>query len=359
MDFDEIISFENLYQALQKCKNGSIWKDSVARYWADGLKETYQLHEDLKNGTYILRPYVKFTVTDPKRRDVMATHIRDRQFQRSLCDNGLYDCLTRSFIRDNYACQKGRGLDDALNRMDAHLHRFYRKHGLDGYVLKCDIRHYFASTRHDVVKKVLQKRIQDARVLKAVEQIVDSFGDGIGIGLGSQVSQLIQLAVLDEMDHFIKERLHIKHYLRYMDDFVLIHEDKEYLKYCRAEIEKSLSELGLELNHKTQLFPLKQGIIWLKWKYRISETGKVTKSIGKTSVKRERKKLSHMKRNVEIGKMPMTVPEQSLQSWISNAKRGSFQHPIDQMKRYYQMLFSNDETQRGLDSVSDPRLSIG
>ena len=102
-----------------------------------------------------------------------------------------------------------------------------------------------------------RKYISNTRAADMVCRIVDSFPGEIGLGLGSQVSQIMELLVLNELDHFIKERLHIKYYIRYMDDFILIHPDKEYLEYCLVEINKHIAALGLELNKKTTLHPLK------------------------------------------------------------------------------------------------------
>ncbi len=340
MGYADSIEFGNLYRAMRKCRNGVAWKDNVARYTADGLKETYRLRQELLTGSYRIRPYHEFVVTDPKRREVMATQIRDRQFQRALCDSYLYEQITKGFIRDNYACQRGRGLDDALNRMDAHLHRFYRKHGSnDGWVLKCDIHHYFAETLHSVAKAAVRKRVPDDGVYNAVAQIIDSFGGDKGIGLGSQVSQLIQLAVLDDMDHFIKERLHIKHYLRYMDDFILIHEDKDYLQYCLAEINKHLDALGLTLNGKTGFFPLKQGVMWLKWRFILTDTGKVIRKMNRKNYYREQRKLRRMKGLIDAGKLPLSTAQDSLASWIGNAKRGNMNNEIRRMILYFETLF--------------------
>lgn len=112
--------------------------------------------------------------------------------------------------------------------MTTHLRRYYNEHGTDGWVLKCDIYHYFQSIRHDIAKAAIYKRVTDKAIAARACEIVDSFGE-IGLGLGSQVSQLVALAVLDDLDHFIKERLRVKHYIRYMDDFILVHEDKAFL----------------------------------------------------------------------------------------------------------------------------------
>lgn len=257
-------SFRELYKGLKKSCCNVRWKDSVIGYEANSLKNTYLLRRSLLNGTYKISDYQKFRVYEPKEREIVATRIKDRQFQRSLCDNVLYPQITRSFIRDNCACQRGKGVDDALNRMNVHLRRYFLKNGSDGWVLKCDIRHYFAETPHTVAKAAIRKRLTDQDAAAYTDMIIDSFGGEVGIGLGSQVSQITELAVLDDLDHFIKERLRIKHYIRYMDDFVLIHNDKDVLQTALKEIKLRLAAIGLTLNQKTQVFPLKQGLLWLK-----------------------------------------------------------------------------------------------
>ena len=338
-NYQDTITFGALYRGMRKCRRGVMWKDSVAGYTANGLKNTYRLRHELMGGEYKIRPYQCFVVTDPKRREVMATQIRDRQFQRALCDEYLYKELTRHFIYDNSACQTGKGVDFALDRMNAHLHRYYRKHGSDGYVLRCDIHHYFASTRHDVAKAAVRKRVSDPDVCLAVDQIIDSFGGDRGIGLGSQVSQLIELAVLDDMDHFIKEQLHIKHYMRYMDDFVLIHNDKEYLKHCLSEIRRILDEIGLKLNEKTQIFPLRHGITWLKWRFILTDTGKVIRKMSQSAITKQRRKLKRMKRLVDAGKITVKDVRQSMKSWTASASRGNTFHVVSGMWALFHELF--------------------
>lgn len=337
-----------------------MWKDSTAGYLANGLKNTYALKKELLTGSYQIRPYQCFVVTDPKRREVMATQIRDRQFQRALCDEGLYQDLTRHFIYDNAACQRGKGVDFSLDRMEAHLRRYYRKYGSDGWVLKCDVHHYFASTSHEVAKAAVRKRVEDDGVYQAVCQIIDSFPGEVGIGLGSQVSQLIELAVLDDLDHRIKERLHIKHYLRYMDDFILVHPDKVYLQCCLEDIRSQLDLLGLELNKKTCIYPLKNGVKWLKWRFELTPTGKVLRHPEQTSLRRERKKLKNLKRLIDAGKVPQSAAIDSFQSWAAGMERrrskrnrkkrlkggvvreGPSGRAVERMRLYYKQLYGRD-----------------
>ena len=320
---DDAITFKELYKGLKlSCRNVR-WKDSVTGYEANSLKNTYLLRQSLLDGTYKISGYQRFRVHEPKEREIVATRLKDRQFQRSLCDNVLYPQITRSFIRDNCACLRGRGVDDALDRLTVHLQRFYRRHGAKGWALKCDIRHYFAETPHDVAKAAIRKRLTDQRAAFYTDQIIDSFDGDTGIGLGSQVSQLTELAVLDDLDHYIKERLRIKHYLRYMDDFILIHEDRAVLENALKVITEKLAALGLTLNKKTQIHPLKQGIIWLKWRFILTDTGKVVRRIGRKSVTRERRKLKKMAALVKVGRIPTEALTESFVTWKAHAQRGT------------------------------------
>ena len=335
---DDAITFEELYKGLKlSCRNVR-WKDSVTGYEANGLKNTYLLRQSLLDGTYKISGYQRFRVHEPKEREIVATRLKDRQFQRSLCDNVLYPQITRSFIRDSCACLRGRGVDDALNRLTVHLQRYYRKHGAKGWVLKCDIRHYFAETPHDVAKAAIRKRLTDQRAAFYTDQIIDSFGGDTGIGLGSQVSQLTELAVLDDLDHYIKERLRIRHYLRYMDDFILIHEDRAVLENALKDITEKLAALGLTLNSKTQIYPLKQGVIWLKWRFILTDTGKVVRRIGKKSVVRERRKLKRMAKLAESGRISADALKESFNSWKAHAQRGNCRKIISDMEELLNRL---------------------
>lgn len=344
---EHAIAFSELYKGLKKSCRNVRWKDSVSGYEANGLKNTYELRQSLLNGTYRISGYQRFHIHEPKEREIVATRIKDRQFQRSLCDNVLYPQITRSFIRDNCACQRGKGVDDALDRLNVHLRRYYRKHGASGWVLKCDIRHYFAETPHEVAKEAIRKRLTDKRAAYYTDAIIDSFGGSMGIGLGSQVSQITELAVLDDLDHYIKERLRIKHYLRYMDDFILIHEDRAVLENALKVIVEKLAALGLTLNSKTQIYPLKQGIIWLKWRFILTDTGKVVRRISNQSVVRERRKLKRMAKLAIAGRIPAEALSESFVTWKAHAQRGNCRKVILNMQTLYDQLMKEVKQHEG------------
>lgn len=338
-EYESAISFSELYKGLCKSSRNVKWKDSVATYHANALKKTYKLRRSLLADKYAIDAYQHFTIHEPKEREIVATRIKDRQFQRSLCDNILYPQITRSFLRDNCACQRGKGVDDALNRMDTHLHRYYRHHGPNGLVLKCDIHHYFAETRHEDAKAAVRKRVPDDEAYRRAAEIIDSFGGDKGIGLGSQVSQLVELALLDDFDHWVKERLGVKYYIRYMDDFILIHSDKAFLEDCLRQITERLARLGLTLNAKTHIHPLKQGVMFLKWRFILTGSGKVVRRMSKQSIAKERRKLKKLQRRVLDGKCTLDDMRTNFQSWKANAERGNTHGIVKQMETYFNKLF--------------------
>lgn len=335
-----VCDFNNLHRAMKECRKGVMWKDSVSRYSNNALVSIYKLQQELLSNTYRLSPYHHFTIYEPKKREIISTRFKDRVFQRSLCDNYLYHAITKSFIYDNAACQIGKGTDFARRRLECHLQRHYRKHGLDGYILSCDLKNFFGSTPHSVAKQAIAKHVHDEWARQHVFAIIDSYSrpdsPGAGLGLGSQVTQLIQLAVLNDLDHMIKEKLHIKAYVRYMDDFLLIHNDKEYLLYCLQAIKKHLEERGLQLNQKkTQLIKLTLGIKFLGFKFTLTESGKVLKTLLKDNIKKRKRKLRKYRDLVLAGKMSFAKSRECYLAWKAYAQKGSTYHLLQRMDDYY------------------------
>lgn len=289
---ETVLDFGNMFRAAKKSFKSLRWKSSTVKYEDNELGNILKLIEEIESGTYEISPYVEFTIYEPKQRNIVSTRLRDRVFQRSLCDNYIYKEITRHFIYDNYACQIGKGTDVARKRMKVHLLRFYRKFGRNGYVLKCDIKNYFGSVPHWVAKTAIRKIVRDDLAYEQVAKIIDSYRGDKGIGLGSQVSQLIMLSVLNDLDHAIKERYRCKYYGRYMDDFIIISESKEKLKEVRHFIEEYLETRGMKLNDKkTQLFVITQPINFLGFDYHLTATGKVIMKMARRAITREKRRI--------------------------------------------------------------------
>ena len=334
--YDKVLTYGNMRRALNKVCRDVRWKDSVVGYELHAPRNTYQLIDELKRGAYKISPYQRFTIYEPKKRDIVATRIRDRQVQMALCDGGLYEDITEHFIYDNCACQIGKGTDFALKRVKTHLRKFYQKHGKEGWVLKLDIKQFFPSTKHYVAKKAIAKRVSDPYARQLVFDVIDSFEGDAGIGLGSQISQLVELAVLDDLDHFIKERLGVKHYVRYMDDMIFIHQDKEFLKWVWSEVEKELAKLELELNKKSCIYPLSQGVKFLKWRFIITNTGKIVQRMDSSKQSKERHRLKALLIKEANGEIPKGTAQNSLQAWLANADRGDTFFQQKRMIAFYE-----------------------
>ena len=340
MNQEEIIGFEALYQSMQQCKKGVMWKGSVAHYVLNGLEETYKLSQQLKDGTYKPRKPSKFTVYSPKQRDIVSISFKDRVYQRSLNDNGIYDGMTRSFIEDNQACQKGKGTDRARDRMEELLRRAFRKHGADFYILQCDVHGYYKHMRHDITEQLFRDRLDPDVAVRAVKVMREQYTETDGYNPGSQMIQIAGISYLDSMDHFIKERLRIKGYIRYMDDFLLIHNDPDYLKYCLKEITRKLSEVGLEPNpKKTRILRATDGVMFLGFTFRVTRTGKILRLIDPRNVKRERKRLVRMVSKARRGELTRKKVDECYQAWKAHAEKGNTQKLLKRMDEFYANLW--------------------
>lgn len=222
------------------------------------------------------------------------------------------------------------------------MRQFYRRNETAGWVLKCDLQKCFYSIRHDKLKEKLQRHISDPDTLWLIDMIIDSTEDP-GIPLGNQTSQWFAILYLSDFDHFVKEKLGIKYYGRYMDDFYLIHESKAYLQDCRKKIEQHVAELGLCLNEKTNIFPLKNGIDFLGFHMYLTETGKVIRKIRRKSKNNTRRRLKKMKGLLDEGKITMEDINSSYQSWRGHAQKGNTHHLVRNMDALYHSIFKEDK----------------
>lgn len=345
MDDEAIIGYDALWNSMMKCKRGVMWKDSVANFTLNGVKEVGKLSDELKENKYRERPHKYFTVTSPKERKIMSISFRDRVYQRSLNDVAIYPVMSKSFIYDNAACQKGKGTDFARSRFKCHMQRFFRKHGRNGYVLKLDIKGYYPNMRHDAVKTKFKKHL-DRNVYEMAEKILDGFPGDVGFNPGSQIIQIAGISILDELDHFVKERLRIKYYVRYMDDILIIGESKERLSEVKAEIAEKLGEIGFELHpKKSKIIPLSREVMFLGFKYRLTPTGKVILILDPDRVRAERKKLFRLVRLAKEGKITKDKVDQCYQSWRNHASKGNSWHLLQNMDNYYRELWRAENEQ--------------
>lgn len=341
MERDTIISVDALYESMEKCSNGVRWKGTVAYYRHHWPDELAKLSAQLHNGTYKARKGKYFVVTEPKRREIMSVHFRDRIYQRSLNDVAIYQQTSKSFISDNFACQKGKGTLPARDRLKEFLRRYYRKNGTEGYVLKMDIKGYYPNMRHDYAESMLRGYLDNVTYEMAVGVLSNLPGD-VGYNPGSQIVQIVGITALDKVDHFIKERLRVKYYIRYMDDLILIHEDKKYLIECWHQIEHMLAGIGMELHpKKTCIKQVSEKILYLGFVYRLTSTGKVVVLEDPAKIKHERKKLKRMAALVKAGKMTKYQVDRHFKQYKACIRYGNSTKLIFRLNSWYKTLWED------------------
>ena len=341
---ENIIGFDALWESMTKCKHGVIWKDSVARFVLNGVHEVTKLSDELENGTYQERAHKYFTIRYPKEREIMSIRFRDRVYQRSLNDVEIYPEMSKHFIYDNCACQKGKGSDFARNRLKCHLQKYYRKHGADGYFLQMDIRKYYQSMRHDVAKKTFRKYLKP-NVYERAARILDGFPGDTGFNPGSQIIQIAGIAVLSPIDHYIKEALRAKHYLRYMDDMIVIGQTKEELWEIVRAVSKELEKIGFELHKdKTRIVPLRKGIVCLGYRFRLTDSGKVVMSVDPDRLKSARRKYRKLVLKSQRGELPKEKVDESYRCFRSHAAKGDGHRMLKKLDAYYAGLWKEAES---------------
>lgn len=177
---ESIIGFDALYDSMYKCKNNVLWKSSVSHFYLNGIEQTLKLEAQLKNKTYKPKPPIQFTLTSPKKREAVSIAFRDRVYQRSLNDNVIYPTITKSFIYDNCACQKGKGTDFARKRLHLFMRKFYRKHKLNGYVLQMDIKGYYPNMQHSLIERLFQQKLPKEAFEMSRKVLVDQYKGKVG-----------------------------------------------------------------------------------------------------------------------------------------------------------------------------------
>lgn len=338
-EFNRICDFASLIKAGHECGNGVRWKASVQSFDITMIRQCARLKKELEEGKYKSRGFHEFTINERgKTRRIQSVHITERCVQKSLCNNVMKPKIVPRLIYDNAASLKGKGTDFALRRLKTHLERHYRKHGLKGGVLTIDFKNYFGSIDHEKLLAKLEHTFTDKEVYGFLKQFVEAFDEGLG--LGSEISQISAIYFPNDIDHMVKEELHVKGYGRYMDDSYLIHEDINHLRYCLKRIEKACDELGIEINKKrTQITPLSKSFIYLKKRVKLEKNGRVSLRLLRKNITTRRRKLKAQHRAWQAGKMPIDTIRQSYQSWRGYASKYDSYHTVQNMDKLYLNLF--------------------
>lgn len=364
-NFDNIFTYQHFYDALRKCKKGVNWKNSVQKYDQHAISEIDKAMDIIKAGHL-----PKFTSTRQikisergKIRTIVPITINDRMVQRVLCDYALVPAIRKTLIYDNGASLSGKGVDFSRHRLEKHIKEAQREYGNDFYALVFDFKSYFDSIPHKTCRTVLERIFTDQRIIDFTMEIIKSYQrvpllkqertpeideqikfideeKSAGICLGSQVSQVMALVVPNKLDHFIKDDMRIKHYLRYMDDGIILSNDKKLLNDILVSMEAIVKELGLNFSiKKTHIVKMSRGFTFMKIHYFITPEGKIVKTLTRPGITRMRRKLKKFRHLVDIGKLSCDDVYNSIQSWIAHAEIAMSYKSQRTMMRLYNELF--------------------
>lgn len=323
-----VVEFDNLYRAYRRARAAHPRSPKAAGFALNLERNVLRLQRSLTDGTYHPGAYRLFTVYERKPRHIAAAPFVDRVVHHALMAV-VEPILDAGFIDDSYACRRGRGTHAAVSRYQQWARR-YR------YALKVDIRQYFASIDHERLKYHLCRRIKDRRVLTLCDVIIDSTPDvlgtrdplpaldddlvslaarGRGLPIGNLTSQCFANLYLDSVDHWVKEVLRVPAYLRYVDDMVLLADDKPTLHKALAALQARLAQERLRLHpRKIQLTPTRCGLTLLG--YRVFPTHiRLCPANGHRFHRRFRAQA----RAVAAGRLDLEAVERSLQAWIGHA----------------------------------------
>lgn len=328
--YDDIIDYENLYGANIDAKKCKTERNEVMRFNMDLDENLIDLYNDLKEKKYKQRGYRLIYITVPKKRLIMALQYRDRVLQWAVYRklNPLYE---RIYIEDSYGCRKDKGREKAAVRLQYWLRQTDRKEK-QYYYLKLDISKFFYRVDHEVLLKILAKKIKDKDLLELLEKIINSnkraFGLPLGVDpseidprdmlfdkgmpIGNLTSQMFANIYLNELDQFIKHELHLHYAVRYMDDIIILHDDYKELVQFKEKIEAFLENvLKLNLNNKTAINPTTHNIEFVGFIINKNEI-----KLRKDTVRRMRVRIKYVMKAYEAGEMTFKEVNATMQSYF-------------------------------------------
>lgn len=351
----EIIDFENLLLAARRAQKGKRLQASVLGFNYHLETELLKLQEELTLQTYRPGGYTTFEIYDPKCRLISAAPYRDRVIHHALC-NIIQPIFERTFIDDSYANRLGYGTHKALRRF-THWARTSR------YVLQCDIQKYFPSIDLEILKTLIRRKIQCPETLWLIDVIIDHSNEQIpvhelfpgddlftilerrrGLPIGNLTSQFFANVYLNGFDHFVKEQLKVKKYLRYVDDFALLSDDPAFLADARLALEDYLAGLRLKIHPiKSQLFETRHGANFLGFRV-LSDRIRVRKE----NLRRGKRRLKQLQADYGSAKIGFRELDQSIQSWLAHLDHGDTWHLRQEI--FADLVFARSPDQHERDS---------
>lgn len=316
----EVCAFDNLYRGYERARRDKRYRPDVLRFGSRLGENLLTLQEELYSLTWRPGPYQLRIIHEPKERVIRIAPFRDRVVHQAICAV-VAPLFERGFIHDSYACRKGKGTHAALDRLTGFLRRTD-----SGYVLNADLRKFFDSISHQVLLGELERTLADRSILNLLDRIVASYTSvsdlpGLfrphGMPIGNLTSQWFANIMGNLLDRFVKQELRCRGYVRYMDNFLLLSNDKARLRNWRAQIESFLAGIGLVLNSKTTIAPTAGGVPFLGFRV-FSDHRRVLRQ----NVARGRRRVRGLCRAVEGGQLTPEEAAPRVQSWFAHLEHG-------------------------------------
>jgi RNA-directed DNA polymerase len=320
--YEKIYSIENLESAFKKSRKGKTKKSYIIEFEKNLRNNLTKLMIELVSETYKPRPLITFIIREPKTRKISKSDFRDRVIHHAIC-NIIEPLFDKTFIYDSYANRKGKGTLKAIERFDEFKRKASKNFTIPCYALKMDIEHYFDNVDHETLIKILSKKIIDEKTINLIKIILQNHKThqaGKGMPLGNLTSQFFANAYLNELDKFVKHKLNAHHYIRYVDDFVILHESIDKLERYREQIDDFL-KVNLQINlhsQKSRIIKTNHGIPFLG--LRIFDRHKLLK---KTNIRKFRNKLRAHKIEYEEKTETYDKIYDFLEGWINYAKQAN------------------------------------
>ncbi|MBU4456458.1 MAG: reverse transcriptase/maturase family protein [Nanoarchaeota archaeon] len=338
-DYNELCSYENLETAFNRARKGQTLKEYVINFEKKLKKNLLQLRTELVMHTYQPKPLEIFILRDPKTRKISKSEFRDRVVHHAIC-NIIESVFDKRFIYDSFANRIGKGTLNAIKRFDTFKRKVSKNNTIKCYVLKADIKSYFDTVNQGILIKILSKQIHDDRIMWLIKIILDNHQGkekNKGMPLGNLTSQFFANVYLNELDQFVKHKLKVKYYIRYVDDFVILHQSKVKLEEYKEKINQFLKEqLNIKLHpEKSQIIKLEKGIGFLG--FRIFYHHKL---IVKKNMRKFEKKMQRMKKLYQINKINREKIIEKYEGWIAYARNANTFNLINKFMNYFYKLFN-------------------
>lgn len=361
MLYNNLISVSKIEDIYYNVRLKTRHREKIVNFELFYMTNIMNIYNILLYKKYNHSDYNIFLIREPKYRIVMSENISDKIINHLISFYVLLPLLSPHLLDINVATRKNKGLKAADFYTKKYLNKLKNKYN-NFFVLKCDIKKYFYNIDHNILISKLKKYIYDEDVMNILENIISTTNNpkvneridklveeeikklkkrnnkenidkikeleaiphyiyNKGVSIGNMTSQIFAIYYLSDLDHFIKEKLRIKYYIRYMDDFILLHEDKKYLSYCLEEIKNFLDKEKLSLNNKTQIFSIKNGLNFLGYRY-ILKNKRLIKLMNKKTKNRIVRRLKYIE-NHQINK-DITSVKASYKGYFMNCQCGSF-----------------------------------